>query len=117
MSYRVPLATATLPGSVLPGDGLRVVDGVVSTGGFAAEASVPQVTVESDGVVQVDAMTLTPGAGTYRVLFNMNYRIEPVAGDITLIAAAEVDTLYTNRYQQKSNDIFSIKGALKCLII
>jgi hypothetical protein len=49
MSYRVPLATATLPGSVLPGDGLRVIDGVVSTGGAQVEATTPQVTTPADG--------------------------------------------------------------------
>lgn len=96
MSYRVPLATDILPGSVQIGSGLRVgVDGILTTGGAAAEASIPQITVEADGVVIVDSMTVTPGAGTYRVLFNMNYSIDPAPGDITVIAAAEVSSLYT----------------------
>jgi hypothetical protein len=96
MSYRVPLATPTLAGSVQIGTGLRInADGTLSTGGSAIEASTRQVTTPADGLVLVDSMTLTPGAGTYRVFFNATYSISSTPGDITALAAAEVDDLYT----------------------
>lgn len=95
MSYREPLATTTEPGIVTIGSGLEIVGPVLSTGGSAVEASVVQTTVPVDGLVVVDSMTLTPGAGTYRVLFNANYNINSIPGDITAVAAAEVDALYT----------------------
>lgn len=96
MSYRVPLATSALPGSVQIGTGLRVnTSGILSTGGSAVEASIRQITTPADGLVVVDSMTLTPGAGTYRVMFNANYNISSTPGDITAVAAAEVDSLYT----------------------
>ena len=73
MSYRVPLATETLPGSIQIGSGLRVgANGVTSTGGSQVAASTQQITTVTDGLVIIDSMSLTPGAGTYRVFFNMN---------------------------------------------
>lgn len=95
MAYREPLATTTEPGIVTVGSGLEIIGPVLSTGGSSIEAIIPQVTTAADGLVLVDSMTLTPGAGTYRVLFNANFTIDPVAGDITAVAATEVDALYT----------------------
>lgn len=61
---------------------------------YAVETITPQFTIPADGLVIVDNMTLTPGAGTYRVLFNANFTIDAVPGDITAQAALEVDALY-----------------------
>lgn len=94
MSYRLPLATTDDPGVSTVGSGLEIVNGVLSTGGAAVEAGTTQITSPADGVVVVDSMTVTPGAGTYRVLFNANYNINSVPGDITAQAALEVDALY-----------------------
>lgn len=96
MTYRWPLASVTNPGSVQIGSGLMTsAGGVLSTGGMFVESATTQTTTATDGIVMVDSMSLTPGTGTYRVLFNMNYAIVTIAGDITAIAAAELSALYT----------------------
>ena len=67
---------------------------VVSTVGYSVNASAEQVSTSTDGNTLVNAMTLTPIAGTYQVAFNANYSLEPlVIPDITAVAAADVVTL------------------------
>lgn len=95
MSYRLPLATTTGPGVSTVGSGLEIISGTLSTGGDSVEATLPQVTTSADGVTVIDSMTLTPGAGTYRVFFNANFNIASQPVDITAQAAAQVDDLYT----------------------
>lgn len=95
MSYKTPLASDTDFGIVKVGTGLSANTGLLSTGGSSVEATTTQVTSPTDGIVVVDSMTLTPGAGTYRVLFNANYSINSIPGDITAQAALEVAALYT----------------------
>lgn len=96
MGYKEPLASSADFGVVKVGSGLRVnVGGTLTTGGSAVEASARQITTATDGLVLIDSMTLTPGAGTYRVLFNANYSINSIPGDITAQTAVEVDELYT----------------------
>jgi len=95
MSYKAPLASLTNSGVVKVGSGLRMnTGGILTTGGFAVEASARQITTATDGLVAINSMTLTPGAGTYRVLFNANYSINSIPGDITAQTALEVDALY-----------------------
>ena len=95
MAYRSPLATTTNAGSIIVGSGMKISpSGALSTGGGAAAASTIQSVVEGDGAVIINGMTLTPGAGTYRVLFNLNYILDTVAGDITAAGAADMVRLY-----------------------
>lgn len=96
MSYKLPQATTSEPGVLTAGSGLTVVNGVLSTGGAAVDASLPQVTTSADGLVIVDSMTLTPAAGTYRVFFNANFNIASQPVDITAEAAAQIDVLYAD---------------------
>ncbi len=97
MSYKAPLATTTEPGIVQIGAGLSVTNGIVSVtaNSSSAEVGTPQITTVADGTVIIDSMTLTPGAGTYRVFFNMDFILDTVAGDITAAAATDVAALYT----------------------
>lgn len=96
MSYKAPLASVTNSGVVKIGSGLRMnTGGIITTGGSAVEASARQITTTTNGLVVVNSMTLTPGAGTYRVLFNANYSINSIPGDITAQTALEVNALYT----------------------
>lgn len=95
MSYRLPLATTTGPGVSAIGSGLEITSSVLSTGGDAVESNIPQATTSLDGVTIVDSMTLTPGAGTYRVFFNANFNIASQPIDLTAEAAGQVDDLYT----------------------
>ena len=101
MSYREPLATTTGPGIVTVGSGLSITTtGVLSaTGGgaiiaFSVNADLPQTTTSADGTVIVNAMTITPGAGTYHVSFNANYELLPTpVADITASAGADTIVL------------------------
>lgn len=95
MSYRAPLATTTVPGTVIIGSGLEIQSGSIGTGGSAVDDDVVQTVTSADGITQIASMTLTPGAGTYRVFFNANYQIDSVSGDITAAAATDVNELYT----------------------
>ena len=61
--------------------------------GFSVNAANVQVTTPADGTVVVDSMTLTPGAGTYQVMFNANYAIVPAVSSITSQAALDVVAL------------------------
>lgn len=100
MSYRQPLATTLLPGTVTVGAGLAITpQGVLSTVGgggavgFSVASAVPQITTSVDGTTPVTGLTIIPGAGTYQVSANINYSLIPDAGSITAQAATDVAAL------------------------
>jgi len=100
MSYRQPLATTLVPGTVRVGAGLAITpQGVLSavggggTVGFSVINAVPQTTTSADGTVPVTGLTLTPGAGTYQVSASVNYSLVPDGTSITAQAATDVAAL------------------------
>lgn len=76
------------------GGGIANTGSFVGTVGFSVSASAPQVIVPADGLTPVNAMTLTPGAGTFQTTFNANFSLisVPIA-DITAQAALDVVAL------------------------
>lgn len=94
MAYKEPLATTTDWGVVRIGQGLNVTTGIVSIGSAEVNANTPQTILTTDGLTPVDAMTLTPGAGTFQTTFNANFGLIPESiADITAQAATDVVAL------------------------